>query len=249
MIKDSAESISVIIPAYNSARFIEDAINSVFDQTVKPDEIIVVDDGSTDETESVVKAMEGDIHYIYQENAGSAKARNTGLEMARGNLISFLDADDVWIKNKTEMQLNLLRENPENDIIIGLLYRVPIEKTGEIVGKNIEGGEHATSLGSSLMRKEVFEKVGNFDEELRMSQDVDLFFRILEAGIKVLGHNDVVQLYRRHDQNITLDEKSSKMYHLKVFRKSLNRRRKAGQDLSEISSGLNKSGSIIDFWN
>lgn len=242
------ESISVIIPAYNAARFIGDALESVLGQTVPPDEIIVVDDGSTDETEAEVKKFDGNITYIYKENGGVSSARNRGLELVNGDLITFLDADDVWVENKLEMQLDLLRKKPEYEIIIGLLYRIPISKTEEIVNQEIEKGEYAASLGSSLMRKQVFEKVGNFDEELILSQDIDLFFRILEAGIKVLGHEDVVQFYRRHDQNLTRDEEKSNFYHLKAFRKSLVRRRKAGKKDSGMTPGMNKIGKVIDFW-
>lgn len=249
MIEDSTPSISVIIPTYNAARFIGDAVNSVLEQTVKPMEVIVVDDGSTDNTESIVKEMDGNIRYFYQENSGSSIARNTGLEYASGELLSFLDADDIWVKDKLEIQLKLLRNNPEYDVVIGLLYRIPVEKTEEVVSKKIEGGEYATSLGSTIMKKEVFEEIGTFDEELTMAQDVDFFLRILEADINVLGHEDVVQFYRRHDKNMTSNEKKANMYLLKAFRKSLNRRRSAGKELEGFLPGSNKNGSIIDFWN
>lgn len=246
MITDSTESISVIIPTYNTARFVGDAIESVLNQTVMPEEVIVVDDGSTDETESIVKNFNGKVRYVYQENAGASSARNRGLEMANCDLLSFIDADDIWVENKLEIQLDLLQKNPEFDVIIGLLYRIPIEKTKEVVGKEIKDGEHATSLGSTLMKKRVFDVIGRFDEELKFSEDVELFIRILESEIKVLGHEDVVQFYRRHDKNMTLNEKLANMYHLKAFKKALNRRRKEGKN---ISSGFNPNKSMKDFWN
>jgi len=82
----------------------------------------------------------------------------------------------------------------------------------------------------------------------RFSEDVDLFFRILESGIHVLGHEDVVQFYRRHNKNITLDEKKSNIYHLKAIRKSLNRRRNSEGNSDELSVEFKKNGSIFDFW-
>lgn len=239
----SENFISVIIPTYNSDRFISEAIESVLQQTKKPDEIIVVDDGSTDDTQQTVEKFGGSIRYIYQENAGPAAARNRGLEAAKGDLIGFVDADDIWLKNKLELQLNLFQQNPVNEIVIGLLYRIPLAKTDEILQTEIEDGEYAASVGSALMKKSVFEKIGAFDEELRFSEDIDLFFRILEAGINVVGHEEVVQLYRRHDKNSTEDEKSS-LYHLKAFKKSLNRRRKKGKSMA-VS---NKMNSIKEFW-
>lgn len=237
-------SISVIIPAYNSAKYLSDAINSILQQTMKADEIIVVDDGSTDDTEAVLKKFKGNIRTVYQENAGTASARNRGLQMAQGDIIGFLDADDIWLKNKLELQLNLFQEYPEYETVIGLLKRIPISKTEEALKMKIEDGEHATSLGSSLIKKQVFEKIGNFDDEMRFCDDVDLFLRIQDYGIKVLGHNDVVQLYRRHDQNITLNIDRSFHDLLRVFKKTVDRRRESGKNLPNIGN----MSKIMEFW-
>jgi glycosyltransferase involved in cell wall biosynthesis len=237
-------SISVIIPAYNAANFLADAVQSVLDQTIIPSEIIVVNDGSTDETELVAKKFGNKIQYLYQQNRGTASARNRGLEIAAGNLIGFLDADDVWLKNKLELQSCLLQKNPDYEIAIGLLRRIPISKTNEVKHKKLENGEYATSAGSSLFRREVFQKIGNFDEKMGFCEDVDLFLRILDSGIKVWGHEDVVQLYRRHDQNMTLDEKNSFHYLLRVFKKTVDRRRRTQKQLPK----LEKMGEIMEFW-
>jgi len=104
--------ISVVIPTYNSGPFIARAIDSVLNQTLAPCEIIVVDDGSTDNTAQVVKKYDN-VKYIHQQNAGASVARNTGIEAATGNWIAFLDADDEWMANNLELQTELLKRNPQ----------------------------------------------------------------------------------------------------------------------------------------
>lgn len=244
MTRDSIESVSVIIPAYNAESFLADAVQSVLAQTIKPSEIIVVNDGSTDNTESIAKRFGNKIRYIRQENGGTASARNRGLEIAGGDLIGFLDADDIWLKNKLEIQVCILQKHPEYEVAIGLLSRIPISKTDEVMNREITDGEYATSAGSSLFKREVFHKIGFFDEEMGFCEDVDLFLRILDFETKVWGHTDVVQLYRRHNQNMTLDEKSSFDSLLRVFKKTMDRRRRAGKQIPN----LGKMSRIMEFW-
>jgi len=98
--------ISVIIPTYNHCRFLVSAIDSALSQTLKPSEVIVVDDGSTDETSNLLNAYEGKIRVVRQKNQGVAAARNRGAEIATGEYLAFLDADDLWLPRKLEMQLN-----------------------------------------------------------------------------------------------------------------------------------------------
>ena len=105
--------VSVIIPAYNSADFIDEALKSVFDQTYKDLEIIVVDDGSTDDTRAVLEKYGDRVNYHYQDNNGPASARNRGIKLARGKYIAFLDADDLWLPTKLEKQVALFK-NREN---------------------------------------------------------------------------------------------------------------------------------------
>lgn len=241
--------VSVIIPVFNGEKFIGEAIESVLHQTVKALEIIVVDDGSADDTEAIIKKIEGNIQYVYQENAGVAAARNRGLELAQGDLIGFIDADDIWMKNKLEIQLNLLEKKPEYEMAVGLVFRTPLSETESAVNPEHGEGEYATHVGSALFKRQVFEKVGNFDEEMKFSEDVDLFLRILEAGIKVWGHADIVQLYRRHDQNVTLDTKRSNSFLLKAFKKSLDRRKKRGKNFSDAIPNIHNINEIIDYWH
>jgi glycosyltransferase involved in cell wall biosynthesis len=244
----SRASISVIIPVYNGERYLGDAIESILQQTVQPLEIIVVDDGSSDATKEVAKKFESDIQYVYQENSGIPVTRNKGLELAKGELVTFIDADDILVENKLEIQLGLLDQKPEYEMVIGFLYRIPFSKAYQEISLDGVKGECATSLGSTLLKKQVFEKVGNFDEEMALAEDVDLFLRILESGIKVWGHKDIVQFYRQHDQNITRDEKLKNYYLLKAFKKSLDRRREAGNNLTQSIPSFHNIAEITEYW-
>ncbi|MCD6393437.1 MAG: glycosyltransferase family 2 protein, partial [Planctomycetes bacterium] len=106
-------TISVVIPAFNAEEYIGRAIDSVLAQTRQPDEIIVVDDGSTDNTAEVIKPYSPKVHYIHQENGGASVARNTGIEAATGQWLAFLDADDEWLPEKLSMQIEHLRCNSD----------------------------------------------------------------------------------------------------------------------------------------
>ena len=111
--------VSVIIPVYNGKKFIEEAIKSVFMQNYDPMEIIVVDDGSTDDTSCIVQSFK-DVRYIYQPNQGVAAARNTGIHNSRGELIAFLDADDYWPSNKLDLQVDCLLKHPHVGYTLGM---------------------------------------------------------------------------------------------------------------------------------
>jgi glycosyltransferase involved in cell wall biosynthesis len=106
-------NVSVVIPTYNSAHLLDDALQSVLEQTYKDFEIIVVDDGSTDNTSEVVSKYNDKLHYFRVDNRGPAKARNYGISKATGKYIAFLDADDKWLPTKLEKQVSMFEQNPE----------------------------------------------------------------------------------------------------------------------------------------
>jgi len=242
--------ISVIIPVLNGERFIAEAIQSVFDQNWEPLEIIVIDDGSSDKTDEVVKNIQGNLHYYYQPNRGIACARNHGVKKANGDLITFIDADDVWVKDKLEIQTNLMNKNPDVEVIIGLLLLTPILSKDELYRMDLakKKGAFATQLGSSLIKKHVFEKVGMFDEQMLMSEDVDWFYRLREQNINVMVHKEIVEFYRLHDQNITNDKPLTNFYILKAYKQSLDRRRKSGMKVIQPLPKLNNFDEVLRHW-
>jgi len=222
------ERISVIIPAYNAAAYIVDAIESIEHQQYLNMEIIVVDDGSTDDT--VARCTGQNITLIAQSNQGVAAARNTGLQRASGDLIGFLDADDQWCPNKIELQLQTLREEPDIQLVMGLL--LPVDKDMKPLNEPM----FLMLPGVLLLRREVLDEVGTFDEQLAHGEDIDWLLRCMEQGFQIKIINEVILHYRRHDNNLTNDRETANKFFLKVLKKSLDRRRKdAG-----LSDGMSK---------
>src|SRR5712692_8045370 len=111
--------VSVIVPVYNGEAFLAEAVDSIQRQAYQPLETIIVDDGSTDGTAGIAARFKDNVRYVYQSNNGPPAARNKGLKMARGNVIGFLDADDLWSENKLELQLAYLAEDSSVEIVLG----------------------------------------------------------------------------------------------------------------------------------
>ncbi len=183
--------ISVIIPTYNHEDFISKAIDSVLDQTYKDLEIIVVDDGSTDNTRYVIKKYDEKVKYIFQANRGLASARNTGILASKGEFIAFLDADDIWLPSKLELQIELMLKAgsigavgcagyflDRRERIIGR-FGVQNRTSKEKLLNKLSTNNIVNAGGSAiLVRRECFEKVGLFDEGLTAVEDWDMWLRI-----------------------------------------------------------------------
>jgi glycosyltransferase involved in cell wall biosynthesis len=180
--------VSVTIPVFNASQFISQAIESVLNQTYSDYELIVVDDGSTDDTASIVMKYGERLRYIYQKNQGLSSARNTGIEKAEGEYLAFLDADDYWDKEKLKHQVAVLNNSPDTGVVYTAL-RV-VDKDGHLIEARrcLAKGHIFSNLltencvvgscSSSLIRRKCFEKVGTFDETLSASEDWDLWLRI-----------------------------------------------------------------------
>jgi len=219
--------ISVIIPTYNAAKYLPDALESILQQNHQNFEIIVIDDGSTDTTKDVLESYRNLIIYRYQENAGPASARNHGLQIAQGEIIAFLDADDLWPEDKIERQLFHLKEFPDVEIVIGRTRFEYLPDAKEIA----DGAELATEpqvsqgLPVALMRRTAFDKIGYLDTDLIYYEDWDWFLRAREAEIKMLVYDETVYIYRRHAGNMTHDIRRMNSYTIIMLQKSLKRRR------------------------
>ncbi|MGR3310382.1 MAG: glycosyltransferase [Candidatus Brocadiales bacterium] len=198
--------VSVIIPTYNSATFLPEAIESVFAQTYKDYEIIVIDDGSTDNTKEVLNPYFDKIKYIYQQNHGAGSARNTGIKHSQGEYIAFLDADDIWLPEKLHIQANYLDNNPEIAMVYSQCLQVSTD--GRLTKKrsrdrNLPSGEVFNILflhnfvftSTVVVRNRVLSAIGLFDESFTISQDRDLWLRV--AGeFKVSGIHKPLCKYR-----------------------------------------------------
>lgn len=221
-------SVSVVIPVHNAEPFLASTLESVMRQRYPALEIIVVDDGSTDGSAAIAKGCPGNIRYVFQPNAGPPAARNTGLHLATGDLITFLDADDLWTDDRLAVQLRLYAQSPAVDVVAGRFQWV---RPGGVEDARprctpLAEPRNPLSLGTGLFRRRLFATVvGELDEALWYSDDVDWYLRARELGIPMLLHDDVVLLYRRHDRNITNDEPLSRAFFLTALKKSLDRRR------------------------
>jgi glycosyltransferase involved in cell wall biosynthesis len=204
-----------------------EAIQSVVAQSVSPLEIIVVDDGSTDDTAAVARDFGHPVHYYRQANSGPAAARNRGLKAASGKLIAFLDDDDLWTADKLELQVPRLLDHADHDVVLGHTQRM-LKKA------MAEGGAcfmpyrkpvRLLSLGSALFRRSVFRKVGTFDERMRYGEDDDWFMRAESQGINLVFLPEVTQYYRFHEDNMTHDKGARRPFLLRLLKNRLNRER------------------------
>lgn len=184
---DFRSRISVVVPVYNRASFLKEALESVFAQTLPPLEVIVIDDGSTDETRNLCQNQFPKIRYFYQENKGVSAARNLGVRNAQGEWFAFLDSDDLWDPRKIEVQWKYIENNPEvrifqtEEIWIRNGRRVnPKKKHAKKSGWIFEDCIPLCIVSPSAVaiHREVFDKVGLFDEELPACEDYDLWLRV-----------------------------------------------------------------------
>ncbi|MDB4433325.1 glycosyltransferase, partial [bacterium] len=225
-------NISVIIPCYNTGQYLGEAISSVLSQTLQDFEIVVVDDGSTDNTRKVVDSFEDPrIHYIHQENRGLAAARNAGARNSRGPLIAFLDADDTLMPDKLEAQKTFLEEHPEYGLIAAHFERV--DAHGEPLNpspvKNLPGGPISIAdvlvdcpfaTHATLFSREWFERVGMYDEELEAAEDWDLYCRLAIAGCRMYKMNRTICFYRHSPTSMSLRGRRQTEFMLRVVDKS-----------------------------
>lgn len=209
-------SISVILPTYNRADLVSRAIESVLDQTFEDFELIVVDDGSTDETKQVVDRIDDPrIEYIrHEENQGGAAARNTGIEAATGEYLAFLDDDDEWLPRKLELQQRRMEETDEDVAIVYCQYNKYSDISNRIerdmLGAMIEGEIYDALLAGwspptsvILAESRVIKEIDGFDESLPSYQDYDLLLRAAERSQYTYIHESlVIKHLHRGPQNI-----------------------------------------------
>ena len=233
----SNQSISVIIPVYNAESFLSAALNSVLRQDMLPAEIIVIDDGSTDETTRVMEQYKHQITAIHQSNQGPAAARNVGLEVASGNMIAFLDADDLWPVYHLRLLAECLHESPDIGVSLGHIQHIAMESTINRLSL-IDEPFSLLKLDSALIRKSVLDRVGFLDESLRFSEDVDWFMRAREAEIQMMLRQDVILYYRRHDANMTNVSDFKDLGLLRALKNSIVRRRQANGNAESLTDLL-----------
>jgi len=204
--------VSVIIPTYNSARFLTEAIDSVLAQSFKDFEILVIDDGSTDETKAVMQRYGSPVRYIYQANAGVAAARNRGIELSRGKYVAFLDADDAWFADKLETQLDALAKHADCRACYSAftvadhhMNSIDIRRSnrqGRAIDDLLSLGNLIGTPSTVLCERPLFEAVGGFDPEMSQCADWDMWVRIA-SHTEFLYIAEPLVKYRQHDGNMS----------------------------------------------
>ena len=220
-------SISVIIPVYNGEAYLREAIDSVLNQTYRPSEILIIDDGSTDNSASIAQSYPS-ICYIYQINQGVSAARNVGIQAAQGKFIAFLDADDMWTPNKLEVQLSYLLKHPH----IGYTFtkqRILLEPGREAPAwfrEDLLLEDHPGFVPSTLVaRKKIFEQVGYFNSKYRRGEDTEWLTRARNAGISMAVIPETLLLRRMHDHNLSLGKAVNYSQLLGILKGSIDRKR------------------------
>ena len=227
-------SISTIIPVRNGAAYIADAIASIEQQVVPVTEILIVDDQSTDTTLDIVARLASKnpaIKLLDGPGKGTGPARNVALEVARGEIISFLDADDLWPVNKLELQIARISREPRVDVVSGFVRYFDKQAAGSLVpapdSRMVDIFQ--VQLGAAIYRRSVFEQLGYFQDDGLYSEDVDLLLRIRESGIPLTILRKVTLYYRRHPDAMTttVTPGEARDYKLVILR-AIHRRRAAG---------------------
>ncbi|MBX3300747.1 MAG: glycosyltransferase family 2 protein [Nitrospira sp.] len=233
--------ISVVIPTYNRGRFIAKAIESVLRQSVMDLEVIVVDDGSTDETRTVLEEYSGRIRYIYQENAGVSSARNAGIRLAQGEWVAFLDSDDEWTKDYLAIQVEQIVKFPA--AVAHSTNAFTIRPDGERSSLFVESGflkrfdtksylalERPLQtiltyalwfLQSTIVRKDILLNVGLFDEHLSIAEDLDIIARVAIRGPFTFRKRELIEVYRREEsiENLLAQSRKRGIYRYTSFGK------------------------------
>jgi len=219
--------VSVIIPVYNGARYLHAALESVFAQTYRPFEVVVVDDGSVDASGVIAQSFP-DVRYIHQANQGVATARNNGLEAARGEFFAFLDQDDLWTPEKLKLQIAHLLSHPDlgytltqQQFFLDQGATIPAWFRKELLTEVHTGWV----LGTLVVRRTAFENVGNFATGYSAASDGDWFFRAKAAEIPMAVVPELLLLKRIHGANESARAKEILSELRKVVKSSLDRQR------------------------
>jgi glycosyltransferase involved in cell wall biosynthesis len=187
--------ISVIIPVYNGEKYLAEAVESVFAQTYRSIEVIIVDDGSTDRSGEISQRFGPSIHYILRSHEGSGAARNHGVAVARGTYCAFLDADDLWMEDKLTRQIAVFRDGPH--LVAGTL----------------------------LIKRNSFLQAGLFETWWRIGEFIDWYLKAIEKGLESHILPEVVMQRRLHGSNSTIRERAAMKDYVRILKASLDRRR------------------------
>ncbi len=227
---DPMTTISVIIPSYNRAHLLNRALDSVLAQSRTADEIILIDDGSTDETAKLMQANYPQVRYLHQKNSGVSAARNRGIQAAKGEWIALLDSDDEWLPDKLAIQMQSLKQAPEHKLIhsdeIWIRNGVRVNQMKKHAKK---GGWIypnclplcAISPSASLIHRSLFDELGLFDETLPACEDYDLWLRITTRYPVLYCEEALIKKYGGHEDQLSAKHWGMDRFRIRALQKSL----------------------------
>jgi glycosyltransferase involved in cell wall biosynthesis len=217
--------ISVIMPSYNHGKYLSHAIESVLQQTYPAQQVIVVDDGSTDNTPEIVKPYLPQITYLHQNNSGISAARNTGIQHAKGKYLAFLDADDKWPIDKLQSQVQALEQDTTLDMVFGLVQQfycptISVEAKAKLQCPTaLIPGVIASTM---LIKTDSFYKVGLFDQQWNTGEFIAWYIKAKTTGLNEIMLDDIL-LYRRiHDGHLHTRSNRNYQHYLHILRAKLH---------------------------
>jgi glycosyltransferase involved in cell wall biosynthesis len=216
--------VSVVMPVYQGERYLAEALDSALAQGYEPLEIIVVDDGSTDASAAITRARP--VRYVRLEHQGLARARNAGIKAARGEIVAFLDADDVWLPGGLEARVSRLLGEPGLGYVLSrmeVFFEPGTERPSWIRQRVLSAPQHGF-FQTFVGHRGVFDEVGLFDPAFEPSDDIDWFARAKDAGVASFELPQVCARYRVHDESLTSRQSVTPTL-LRALKSSLDRRR------------------------
>lgn len=211
-----APTVSVIIPVYNAEPWLAETIESVLGQTCPPQQVIVVDDGSTDQSAAVARRYARYIQIEQQPNAGCAHARNRGVALAQGELLAFLDADDGWLPEKLALQLAALAEAPTLEAVFGQIEQRCVPDMIEQPVAFVAHVQDGCTLNTLLIRRQAFQRIGAFEPTLHLINAIEWLWRARRMGLSAQILPQVVAWRRIHGENMSIRERPQ--IHAEYFR-------------------------------
>lgn len=223
--------VSVIIPTWNYGRFLGDALNAILGQSWPAFETIVVDDASDDDTAEVASRFGDKIRYVRRDvRGGAAAARNTGLKLAVGEVLCFIDSDDLWLPEALTVMMETLEAQPGADGVSARIVNVPHEAMEEALARPsslVERSNQGWQAGSMVMRRHCFEKIGCFDESLPNAEFVGWVSRARDHGLVFAICPELVVLRRVHGANSVLTKPTLAPGYMALIRQHMERKRGA----------------------
>ena len=221
--------ISVIIPVYNCERYLAEAIESALAQAYRSIEIVVVDDGSADASTNVARRFGSAVRYDLQAHAGPGAARNRGVELAHGDYIAFLDADDLWMEKKLGLQMSAFDSDALPDAVFGHVEQFISPDLPQELAEKLECPKELMPgrfPGTMLIRKETFRRIGSFSTGFRIGEFIEWYMRATELCLKDVMLSQMVLRRRIHATNSGIIHRDGRSEYVRILKASLDRRRR-----------------------